>query len=77
MSRYTRQDLYAELKEINKSLVGTGYYLAANSRNGYTGVDEYRGDASEGTAGKCVRNIQCGSPRACRDAAYEYAAPEA
>jgi len=75
-SRYTRKSLYADLKDINKGLIGTGYYLAANGRNGYTGVDEYVGDASEGTGGRCVRNIKCGTPRECLEAALEYEAPE-
>lgn len=76
MSRYTRKDLYAELHEVNKNLAGSGYYLAAQSRNGYTGIDEYRGDASEGHAGKCVRNLKCGTPRECIQAAYDYEPPE-
>lgn len=76
MSRYTRKDLYAELNEVNKTLAGSGYYLAAQSRNGYTGIDEYRGDASEGHAGKCVRNLKCGTPRECIQAAYDYEPPE-
>ena len=76
MSRYTRKDLYAELHEVNKKLDGSGYSLAAQSRNGYTGLDEYRGDSSEGNAGKCVRNLKCGTPRECIQAAYDYEPPE-
>lgn len=76
MSRYTRKDLYAELHEVNKKLDGSGYYLAAQSRNGYTGLDEYRGDSSEGNAGKCVRNLKCGTPRECIQAAYDYEPPK-
>ena len=76
MSRYTRKDLYAELHKDNKKLDGSGYYLAAQSRNGYTGLDEYHGDSSEGNAGKCVRNLKCGTPRECIQAAYDYEPPE-
>lgn len=65
MSRYTRKDLEAALNDINDS-VTTGCHLEAQGRNGYTGLDEY-----EGT--KCIRTIQCGSPRECALAAYEWA----
>lgn len=75
MTRYTRKMLDAELKEINKALAGSGRYLAAQGRNGYTGVDEYEGDPSEGTGGRCIRNIECGTPRKCIEAAYNYEPP--
>jgi hypothetical protein len=65
MARYTRKDLDAALVEINTT-VTSGRHLEAQSRNGYTGLDEYMGN-------KCVRNIQCGSPRECAFAAYEWA----
>lgn len=76
MPRYTRKMLTEELNQINASLAGTGYYLAAQGRNGYTGLDEYRGDPSEGTAGHCMRNIECGTPKDCAIAARFYEAPE-
>lgn len=75
MSRYTRSSLENDLKEINQQLKGTGYYLAAQGRNGYTGLDEYKGDPSEGDSGKCIRNLQCGTPKECFEAARQYEAP--
>lgn len=70
--RYTRSALYEDLKSINENFAGTGYYLAAQSRNGYVGLDEYRDDPSKGTAGRCIRNIACGTPRECLEAAQVY-----
>lgn len=72
MSRYTLKMLKEELKAVNAKLAGSGYYLVAQSRNGYTVVDEYKGDISEGHSGICVNNLQCGSPRDCIEAAYNY-----
>lgn len=73
MNRYTRNMLEQDLQTINQKISSTGYYLAAQGRNGYTGIDEYQGDASEGTAGRCIRNIECGTPRQCFEAAKTYA----
>lgn len=70
--RYTKNDLIADLKEINAELKHTGYYLVAESRNGYTGLDLFRGDPATGKHGTCVRNIECGSPRECLEAAGDY-----
>lgn len=75
MPRYTRKMLEAELTRINAYLSGTGYYLAAEGRNGYVAIDEYVGDSREGTAGVCMRNICAGTSRDCALAARGYKAP--
>lgn len=75
MTRYTIKSLNADLQEINAELAGTGIYLAAKSRNGYTGLDEYEDKNNTGTGGRCIRSLHCGTPRECLKAALEYEAP--
>lgn len=72
-SRYTMQALRADIKDLNETLKPTGYYLSADSRNGYTALDEYRVSKDPAKRDTCVRNIECGSPRDCWDAACMYA----
>lgn len=72
MARYTSKALQQDLKEINvmiQKATNGRYFLEAQSRNGYTGLDLYR---MEGDRRKCERNIQCGSPRECLEAAESY-----
>lgn len=76
MTRYTKKMLQADLEKINARLLGTGFYLEAQSRNGYTGIDEYFDDVSKGHAGNCTRNIATGTPTACLKAALAYVPPE-
>jgi hypothetical protein len=71
-SRYTINDLRADVKELNVTLKPTGYYLDVESRNGYTALDEYRVSTDPAKRDTCVRNIECGSPRKCLDAAHMY-----
>jgi hypothetical protein len=73
MPRYTRKNLQQDLIEINKSIEHTGHYVAAQGRNGYTGLDEYEGVSSAGNSGRCIRNLQCGTPKECLLAAELYA----
>lgn len=76
-TRYTLKDLQADIKELNQTLIASGYYLYADSRNGYTALDEYRVDPSKAKGGICVANIECGSPRECLAAANAYTPREA
>lgn len=71
-ARFTKNDLDHALNDINVALKPTGHYLKAASRNGYTGLDLYSGDGSLGHGGKCLRNIECGTPRECLEAANNY-----
>lgn len=71
-TRYTMKALQADIKELNETLKPSGYYLVADSRNGYTALDEYRVDTNKAKGGICVANIECGSPRDCWDAARLY-----
>ncbi len=73
--RYTRSDLHEDIKAINETLAGSGYYIFAQGRNGYTGLDEYKGDPNQRDSGKCIRNLQCGTPRECLQAALSYEPP--
>lgn len=72
MARYTRKMLDADIKAINASLAGSGYYLGVQGRNSYTCLDEYKGNPAEGDSGHCVGVIKCGSPRECLEAAEQY-----
>jgi hypothetical protein len=72
MKRYTRAMLDEALVKINEEISSTGFYLCAQSRNGYTGLDEYKGSSVDGNAGRCIRNIECGTPRQCIEAANVY-----
>jgi hypothetical protein len=76
-SRYTVKDLRADIAEMNKTLMPSGYYLGVECRNGYTGLDEYRVSTDPAKRDTCVRNIECGSPRDCWDAARMYSPREA
>lgn len=71
-TRYTIKDLRADIAELNKTLKPTGYYLDVECRNGYTGLDEYRVSTDPAKRDCCVRNIECGSPRDCWEAARLY-----
>ena len=62
MSRYTKKMLDSDIEAINKSLVGTGSYILAQGRNGYTGLDEYKGE-----------RINVGGP--CEDPEHSNAKP--
>jgi hypothetical protein len=70
MARFTIHDLREELGQLNTRVenAGGGTYLSAESRNGYTGLDEY-----SIVTDKCIRNIACGSPRECLIAAMDWA----
>ena len=67
MSRFTRKDLDDALTTIyaTAAKLGSIYSLEAQSRNGYTGLDLFRGKV-------CERNVTCGTPRECSAAAYEW-----
>lgn len=60
-ARFTKKDLDHALNDINVALKPTGHYLKAAS-----------GDGSLGHGGKCLRNIECGKPRECLEAANNY-----
>ena len=66
MTRYLRNDLRFDVAEINKRAedAGRDTYLRVEGRNGYTGLDEH-----SRSTGKCLRNIQCGTPKECLSAA--------
>lgn len=70
MARYMREDLRNDLKGINEIAKERGKvtYLAAEGRNGYTGLDEY-----SSITNRCIRNIECGTPKECLNAALEWA----
>ncbi len=70
MARYTREDLRFDLIALNKRVreAGGKTYLRAEGRNGYTGLDEHYIDTN-----RCARNIECGNPRECLNAATDWA----
>ena len=70
MVRYMRDDLRNDLKNINEiaEARGRNTYLVAAGRNGYTGLDEH-----ERGTNRCLRNIECGTPKECLTAALEWA----
>lgn len=74
MARYMRSNLEQEIESINKtgSRNGRTTYLKVQARNGYTAIDEY--SVKTGGSAICLRNIQCGTPRECASAAWEWAA---
>ncbi len=72
MSRYTRKMLDSDIESINESLVGTGSYVLAQGRNGYTGLDEYKGDYKNRDSGCCIRNLACGTPKKCLEVAVSF-----
>lgn len=70
MARYMRETLRNDLKNINEiaEARGRNTYLVAAGRNGYTGLDEH-----ERGTNRCLRNIECGTPKECLTAALEWA----
>lgn len=70
MTRYTREDLRFDLIALNKRVKDAGgkTMLDVEGRNGYTGLDEYNSET-----GRCIRNIECGNPRKCLNAAMDWA----
>lgn len=70
MARYMRDDLRNDLKGINEIAKERGKvtYLAAEGRNGYTGLDEYSSSTH-----RCIRTIKCGTPIECLTAALAWA----
>lgn len=74
--RYTEKALQADIRELNETLKPSGYFLRVDSRNGYTAIDEYRADSTKASGAACVRNIECGTPRECWDAACNYEPPQ-
>lgn len=70
-TRYTEKALCQDIKEINATLAGTGYFLRVNPRNGMCAVDLHRVTDSKVNS-VCVRNIQLGSPRECYNASVDY-----
>lgn len=65
-NRFTKSFLDQQLVDLNAEMKPFGFEIKATSRNGYTAVDLY------GDNGKCIRNIECGSPRECWSAAVDY-----
>ncbi len=61
--------LMLDIEILNKEIEHTGVYVYAQSRNGYTGLDEYEGKYSQRDSGKCIRNLKCGTPKECLIAA--------
>lgn len=76
MARYTRKALDSDLEKVNQKLAPTGYFLAPEGRNGYVGLDLYKGDYTSPGSASCQRTIKCGSARQCIDAAYEFVAKD-
>ncbi|WAX21446.1 hypothetical protein [Stenotrophomonas phage RAS14] len=74
MARYMRSNLEQEIEAINQTggRNGRTTYLKVQARNGYTAIDEY--SVRQGGGAICLRNIQCGTPRECRESAMEWAA---
>ncbi len=72
--KITTDDVNALLVALNHSIKHTGRYLCAQGRNGYIGIDIYKGDASEGNAGMCLDTLVTGTARECIKAAEAYAA---
>ena len=70
MARYTRDTLRNDLTGINDiaKARGSKTYLVAEGRNGYTGLDE-----PEIGTDRCLRNIECGTPKECLTAALNWA----
>lgn len=70
MARYTREDLRFDLIALNKRVKDAGgkTMLDVEGRNGYTGLDEYNSET-----GRCIRNIECGTPSKCLTAALTWA----
>lgn len=66
MARYMRADLRHDLQGINDRAAAAGRdtYLRAEGRNGYTGLDEHSRKDD-----RCIRNIECGTPKECLNAA--------
>lgn len=73
MARYMRSNLEQDIEGINKTggRNGRTTYLKVEARNGYTAIDEYTVKAGRAV---CLRNIECGTPRECESAAWEWAA---
>jgi len=75
MSRFTISNLRADIAKINGYLLeeGSDTLLVEQGRNNYQGVDEYPIDAQGNRIGSGVnRNVCCGTPRECSDAAWSY-----
>lgn len=72
--RYTKNRLQEDIDKINGWLKddGSTVRLEAGGRNGYTAVDQYSVDSDCNRIGSGVdRNVCCGSPRECCDAAHD------
>lgn len=69
MTRYTVKALESDIENINGTLESIGYRLRlkVGQRNGCTAIDEVLPNSSA-----TERNIEAGTPRNCRAAAYEY-----
>lgn len=73
MCRFTLEFLKSELVVVNeyaKIRHEATTHVKADTRNGYTCLDEYD-DAS----GRCLRMLQCGTTRECYITALEWAVP--
>ena len=68
--RYTYKDLQRDVMEVNEALKhkGANFHFRAQQRNGYTAIDLY-----DTPSGKCLRDVQGGSPLECKAALYESA----
>lgn len=74
-TRYTEKTLGEYVEKVNGWLAEDGFEtrLEHSPRNGYQAIDEYSVDDKGERIGSGVnRNIECGSPRECGDAAREY-----
>lgn len=68
MARITRNDLNAAITHVNDKLrrMGSPYHYEAQSRNGYTAVDLYKGE-------RCRHCIVMGTPKDCIGGLYNNA----
>lgn len=73
MPRLKTAEVNQHLVAINHAIRHTGRYLCAQGRNGYIGIDIYRGDPANGNAGDCLDNLVCGTFKECIRAADLYA----
>jgi len=64
---YTRNNLKSDLKAANNVLneVDPGFHFEAEGRNGYTGLDLYKGNV-------CWSCTATGTPRECYNAACRW-----
>lgn len=74
MTRYTSKALKNDVVTLNKELEeqGSEYRFVVGGRNGYTAIDLA---TVEQMQRKVVgRNLECGTPRECLNACYDFMA---